>query len=312
MTFTYNFDTHTLESNDPSVFVKVAGKSPGQGTFFALYLGDKRIGFASNYHWRGERSEVREDGAVVWRITELGCALYARQAYIGGGMDEDIPMYRFADEAEQALVMDTIIKAVSAYPGIPDVSRYGEEPTFVEGDASPGVEFTEGLRLKVEKGALLKDATPFRYDRDTGAVCCDDPKVFMRYAGQSREQGAHFVLDMDGKRFGFASANYYEDDQTEKLPDGSTIWRIDAIGCRVFANESYGEPVGVERSKFADRAEQDRALDLFAKALMAYSGRRTFVTGDGIGSAEDQGMCLVEYTTRALKLAADGAYLRRL
>lgn len=310
MTFTHNFISHALVCGDSNVFVKVAGKSPDQGTFFALYMADKRIGFASNYHWRGERSEVREDGAVVWRITELGCALYARQAYIGGGMDEDIPMYRFADEAEQALVMDTIINAISAYPGIPDVSRYGEEVAFVEGAASPIVEFTEGLMMKVERGALLKSATPFRYDRDSRTVRCDDPRVYMRYAGQRRETGVYFILYMDGKRFGFATGLDMDDDQTELLPDGSKIWRIDEVGCRVYANESYGEPVGVEWSKFADRAEQDRALDLFAKALMAYSGRPSYVTGKDHFDAGDQGVCLVEYTPRVLRMAADGEYIK--
>ena len=241
MNFTYNFDTYTLESEDPNVYVKVAGKSPDQGTFFALYMGEKKIGFASNYHWRSEQSEVREDGSVIWRITEIGCALYQRQAYIGGGMDEDIPPYRFDDEAEQQQVMDVILDAVRAYPGIPDTSCDGEEPKFVETGVQPDVEFTEGALLKAEKGVLMRGATPFKYNREINAIQHnEEPDIFVRYVPGFRDEGAGFVLYFRGKEIGFLTAYYGGDVRTQKLTDGTKVWRIGEVGAWVRDNPGGG------------------------------------------------------------------------
>jgi len=129
------------------------------------------------------------------------------------------------------------------------------------------------------------------------------------------EGGKMFVLTMDGKEIGFATAFSHAEERNEKLPDGAFVWRIGEVGCRFYRHSRYSDNpinnIDVPAYKFEDRAEQDRAMALFAEALSKYSGRKDYSKSALEATfLEDQGKVLVEYFPEVLANAKRGEYIK--
>ncbi|MEH6632943.1 MAG: hypothetical protein V7776_19160 [Halopseudomonas aestusnigri] len=308
MNFKYNPDTFTIESDDPSVFVKVAGKVTRRGTYFILHEDDKRIGFATNHNFNFEQTEVQPDGTIIWRISEIGCGIYHLFEFLGNGIDEEIEPYRFTDEAEQSHLLELFKNALTAYPGTPDLSKEGEVPIYSGNNLPATVEYSEGVHLCVDRGAYLKQEIPFKFNPEKLKVTSNDPTLYLQYVGSLRDMGTHFVMHMDGKKIGFATTDFHPEDKTEVLSDGTHIWRIDEVGCYVWENDCFNSKE-IGPTHFSSKAEQTRFMETFAQALMNFSGRIISVAGRPPLDSPDPGVSLVEYTDKVLQKARCGNYL---
>lgn len=146
------------------------------------------------------------------------------------------------------------------------------------------------------------EATPFICDRIESE---DDPGIYVELVTASREGGEWFVLNMDGKKIGFQTAEYWRDAQYEKLPDGTKVWHIGVIGCDVFVIHSRepGSKEFTNTDHFSSKEEQDLALELFAEALTHYNGSRKQSRQGGVKAR-------VEYTRELIVKLERGDFIK--
>lgn len=309
MKFNYNPEKNIIESDDSTIFVKVVGKVTRKGTYFILHEGDKRIGFSTSHNFNYEQSEILPDGSVIWRISEIGCGIYHLFEFLGNGIDEEIEPYKFTNETEQAHIIKLFKYALTSYPGIPDLSKEGEAPIYIGSRLPASVEYTEGVKLRLNRGAYLKQSIPFQYDPENLRVTSNDPSVYLQYVGSRRDTGTYFVMHAEGKQFGFATNEFHSNDKTEVLPDGTHIWRINEIGCSVWANECF-DSREIGPNFFSGEAEQTRIIEVFTQALMNFSGRIISVAKNRPINSPDPGVSLVEFTEKALQKICSGECLK--
>ena len=142
----------------------------------------------------------------------------------------------------------------------------------------------------------------------------DDPSVYVIIAGPEREQGRHFVLHMNGKQIGFATASFSGDEQTILKEDGSKIWRIGEVGCAVLRRHADPRQVviNVGSYQFTDFEEQTRVIELIAQALLTYSGKKNLNEKvDGyLTFAKDQQVEKVEFTEQLMQKVKSGELLK--
>lgn len=114
----------------------------------------------------------------------------------------------------------------------------------------------------------------FRYDGNTSTIKSDDPGIFVRRMGNAREAGDRFLLTMGDRVFGFQTAEYFLDNQSERLSDGTLVWRIGVVLCQITRWDDVTKKFVdcTNTYKFQNSAEQDLVLSVFAEALSAFDG----------------------------------------
>ena len=117
----------------------------------------------------------------------------------------------------------------------------------------------------------------WRFNRETVRIESDDRNMFVEcLVPHHPEVGSEFVLDMGGKKIGFRTADDWQDDTSERLSDGTKIWRFDRVGILVIRwdNETRKPVTLAKEHKFSSREEQDEVLRTFADALAVFDGNR--------------------------------------
>jgi len=157
----FNFvPNYTIESDNPDVFVVIAGAVRESGLKFVLHMNGKQIGFATAESIYDEIFEKCADGSRVWHIGVLGCAVIKTERDGDGVYEPDnlnVPAYSFESEEELKQAMQYIEAALSTYSGRVDSSKQvGLNPVFHEDQGEVRVCFTPELLKKVESGVLLK------------------------------------------------------------------------------------------------------------------------------------------------------------
>jgi hypothetical protein len=64
-----------IRSEDPEIYVVLAGQGREEGRHFVLHMKGKQIGFATALDIRDDKTIRREDGTKVWHIGVLGCSV---------------------------------------------------------------------------------------------------------------------------------------------------------------------------------------------------------------------------------------------
>ncbi|MGX1197551.1 hypothetical protein [Parvibaculum sp. MBR-TMA-1.3b-4.2] len=116
----------------------------------------------------------------------------------------------------------------------------------------------------------------WRFNRETTRIESDDPEVFVEYLAAHREEGDEFILHMQGKKIGFRTADFWKDDTSERMPDGTKVWSFDWVACRVVRwDYETRKPVTLAKEyRFSSKEEQDEVLRTFADALAVFDGNR--------------------------------------
>ena len=145
----------------------------------------------------------------------------------------------------------------------------------------------------------------FKYRSETFTIESSDQKIFVRRMGTPRESGTQFLLSMNGRNFGFQTAQDCLDEQSERLPDGTYVWRIDVVLSHIDRwDDTHKSRVDyADTFKFQDVAEQELVLSLFAQALSTYDG---YESESEAGRAKAR----VEYTDRVRRQMASGELIQ--
>jgi len=144
----------------------------------------------------------------------------------------------------------------------------------------------------------------YTFDPKTDVVSNEDGSVAVWIRGVSREGVWSFVLCLRNKRFGFESGETGSEDEVSQTSDGTAVWRIQCI-CVSLSDvyfPKHGERHYSNATCFADIAEQDEALRVFAEALAIYDS-------DPQASAAGLAKARVEYGKNVLRGIESGAYL---
>ena len=135
--------------------------------------------------------------------------------------------------------------------------------------------------------------------------CIEDPTIYVELVAEEREGGLWFVLNMDQIKIGFQTAAYYKDAIYERLNDGTKVWHIGIIGCNVFHFDHKNNTVKYfnNTNYFSSKAQQEKAMILFAMAMTKYDGNPT-------KSREGTAKAIVVYTPELMEKVERREFIR--
>ena len=137
ISFTWNVETKTLESDDPDIFIRVFGQSMAEPyTESVLYIGSRKIGFSTALP-----AYKTDDGRRIWVVKAIGIHVSR------GGSKGTIYAHttKFADREEQDRVVALISAALKNF-----VNKRHEDKT-----ANSIVKFDDQLQQKLKTGKLI-------------------------------------------------------------------------------------------------------------------------------------------------------------
>ena len=113
----------------------------------------------------------------------------------------------------------------------------------------------------------------FKFNSETRIVESDEPDTYMECLWQMPESGIDFLLVWRGMRIGFRTADVTEDDKTERMSDGTQIWRFDNVFCKIARPDRSRGGVKVLTDTYALGAKESvlEALDLFRDSLIVFN-----------------------------------------
>jgi len=116
MKFQFNRDAGRIESDDPEIFVEVAGATQFGPIEFVLHWHGKKLGFGL----AGARRSESAPEVTIWFVDSL-CQKIKRTRLLPCSSDSRLVLltncYAFVDEDEQNAALSLIEAALSAYGG---------------------------------------------------------------------------------------------------------------------------------------------------------------------------------------------------
>lgn len=145
MKFKYNSKTHVMESDDSEVSVAWLPIGPEPFMQFILSMGDKRVGFRTDFVETRDLPASSDGVQRVLRIIDLGCDIL-RWDDEAGRATSLVNTFRFANEAEQRRILAIIVDALAAFGS--DASTCPAQ-----------TEYSDELQSRMTRGELMQKAS---------------------------------------------------------------------------------------------------------------------------------------------------------
>jgi len=113
-----------------------------------------------------------------------------------------------------------------------------------------------------------------KYNSETRTIESEEDAVFVDVIGSGRETGFYFVLNYFGKKIGFGTGLSCTDNQSEKLANGTYLWRLNIVGGEVkkWDRQTRSHITLANDYKFESEDEQKEILGIIADSLTCYCG----------------------------------------